>query len=69
MTLPPAQQVSVEAYLKLLEASGADALDLARRRALLEMLLPCLPEQPVPGAGFRLATDAATAQVAKNEWP
>ena len=69
MTVLRRQQTSVDAYLALMEKNGADADNLARRRALLDKLMPFLAQRPVKGEFFRNAVDEAMPLIEKTEWP
>ena len=69
MTFLRRQQASLDAYLNLLKSKGADADDLARRRGLLEQLLPFLAKKPVRGEYYRSAVDEAMPSIDKHEWP
>jgi len=69
MTFLRRQQTSLDAYLHLLENKGADADNLARRRALLEKLLPFLAKKPVQSEFFRGAVDEAMGVIDKSDWP
>jgi hypothetical protein len=69
MTFLRRQQTSLDAYLNLLENKGADADNLARRRDLLEKLLPFLAKKPVKSEYFRNAVDEALTEIDKNDWP
>lgn len=69
MTSLRRQQTSLEAYLKLMESKGADPENLARRRELLEKLLPLLAKKPVQGEYYRSAIDETMALIDKNDWP
>lgn len=69
MTSQRSQQTSLDAYLTLMENKGADADNLARRRELLEKLLPLLAKKPVHGENYRNAVDEALPLIDKNDWP
>lgn len=69
MTFLRRQQTSLEAYLNLMESKGADPDNLARRRDLLEILLPFLAKKPVKGTSYRNAIDESLALIDKNDWP
>ena len=69
MTFLRRQQTSLEAYLKLMESKGADPENLARRRDLLEKLLPFLAKKPVRGEYYRSAIDDSMTLIDKNDWP
>lgn len=69
MTTQDREQKALDAYLKLMQGRGADADNLAQRRALLEKLLPALAGQPAEGWLYRDAVDESLAQVSRNDWP
>lgn len=69
MTFLRRQQTSLEAYLKLMESKGAEPDNLARRREMLEKLLPFLAKKPVRGEYYRNAIDESMALIDKNDWP
>jgi len=69
MTFLRRQQTSLEAYLTLMESKGASPEDLAKRRDLLEKLLPFLAKKPVRGEYYRGAIDEAMPLIDKNDWP
>lgn len=69
MTFLRRQQTSLDAYLTLLNSKGVHASDLARRRELLEKLLPFLARKPVRGEYYRSAVDEAMSSIDKNDWP
>ncbi len=63
------ESTALDAYLKLMQAKGADAQNLEHRRALLEILLPALNGQPAEGWLYRDAVDDALARVNRDSWP
>jgi hypothetical protein len=69
MTLQEREQKALEAYLKLMQGRGADARNLAQRRALLEMLFPALAGQPAEGWLYRDAVDECLPQINRSDWP
>jgi hypothetical protein len=69
VTTQDREQKALEAYLKLMQGRGADAENLARRRALLEKLLPALAGEPAEGWLYREAVDESLVQVSRSDWP
>lgn len=69
MTLLHRQQISLDAYFKLLKGKGVADDDIARRQQLLEKLLPLLAKRPVKGEYYRGAVDEALLAIEKVDWP
>jgi hypothetical protein len=69
MTLQDREQKALDAYLKLIGSKGAAPDNLARRKALLEHVLPGLAGQPADGATYRQIIDELLLQVPREDWP
>lgn len=63
------ETAALEAYLKLMQGRGADAANIASRRALLSQLLPSLDDQPAEGWVYRDAVDEVLPSVVREQWP
>lgn len=69
MTLPEREQQALDAYLKLIGNKGADAGNLAHRRALLDKTLPALAGMPADGTSYREVIDELLLQIPREDWP